>query len=108
MPNQSDGGSHPDQPPISAAPPDPAEPTPDPLQTIRADLQRRESDAAEQAALRARREQLEDRFGQRYSHLTSFACGLLAPEQCPQGSTFVTDLARGLLAFNETIREYDR
>src|SRR6266508_5676670 len=80
----------------------------DPLQTIRDDLRRRESEVANQVDRHARRERLAERLLDRFKDVISFTGGLLAPREHPRGDTFFADLARSLLAFNETLREADQ
>jgi hypothetical protein len=80
----------------------------EPQQAIREDLQLRESEAVEQANRDARRQRLTEILAAGYRDLTSFVGDLLAPMVHPRGNTFFADLARSLLAFNETLIEADR
>src|SRR5262249_47609921 len=67
----------------TAPPPDRV---PDPPQTTRDGLQRRESEAANQAERRAPPEPPDRRLHLRLLHLTAFAEGLLAPGEHPRGT----------------------
>src|SRR5262249_11753902 len=80
----------------------------EPQQAIREDLQLRESEAVERPNRDARRQRLIDILAARYRDLIPFVDGLLAPTVPPRGNTFFADLARSLLAFNETLTEADR
>jgi hypothetical protein len=82
--------------------------TPDPLQPIRDDLQRRETERTNQADQRARREQLTQRWTGRFMELLDSACILLARKDGSQGGIDFRHLACRLLAFNEALQECDR
>jgi hypothetical protein len=83
-------------------------PFPDPLQAIRDNLQRRESELANQADRVARRQQLDERLANRFKEVISFACSSLARDDRSRTDAFFPDLARSLLAFNEALRAADR
>jgi|GEM_PF-4823604 len=101
-------GGAPNQPLLGAHSTSSNEPIANPLEAIRADLQRLQSDEVEQNDRRARHEQMAERLGERFRNVTSFGRGLFAPAQYPRNETFFLDLARGVLALNEVLREFDR
>ncbi|HJZ54570.1 MAG TPA: hypothetical protein VKE74_06405 [Gemmataceae bacterium] len=75
---------------------------------MRDDLQRRESEAADQADRRARRQQLDECLASRFKDLISFGCSSLAQDDRSRGHSFFAAWARSLLAFNGALREADR
>jgi hypothetical protein len=81
--------------------------TPDPLQAIREDLQRRQTEATHQADQCARLEQLTERLTARLREVVTATCSLLAQGES-RNETYFTDIARHLLTFNEALREADR
>src|SRR5262249_39691140 len=79
----------------------------DHIQPIHAELQHHEDETANRDAREARRQQLDQRMGERFDPLRSLGRRLFTPGESPSdGDTFET-LARHLLEFNETLREAD-